>query len=103
MTKFTSLEICAGAGGQALGLENVRGLLDPKFESYRIEIISELENLGYVCDWQILNAADFGVSQLRRRAILVGLKSKYFKHFKWPSKSASAPLTIGELLYNEMS
>lgn len=98
-----ALRLIEECNPKAIMLENVRGLLDPKFENYRQEIIAELENLGYECDWKILNAADYGVSQMRRRAILVGLKRKYFKYFKWPNKSSSSPLTIGELLYDEMN
>ena len=73
---------------KAILLENVRGLLDPKFGNYRSQIIEDLENLGYKCDWKILNASNFGVSQYRQRAILIALKK---------------PLSVGELLYNEMS
>lgn len=87
----------------AVLLENVRGLLDPKFKDYRNEIIVELEILGYQCDWQLLNSSDYGVSQLRPRAILVALKKEYFPHFQWPKKSKERPKPIGELLYEEMS
>ncbi len=69
---------------KAIMLENVRGLLDPKFKLYRRHILAELRKLGYFCEWRLLQAADFGVSQLRPRAILVGLKEEYFPHFAWP-------------------
>ncbi len=84
-------------------LENVRGLLDIKFKEYRRHILNELYKLGYQCDWRLVNASDFGVSQLRPRAILVGLKKEYFEYFEWPAKNVILPLTIGELLYDEMS
>jgi len=88
---------------KALLLENVRGLLDPKFEPYRTEILNELMELGYEADWKILQASDFGVSQLRPRAILIAMKKKYFKHFEWPKKVKIQPPSVGELLYEEMS
>jgi DNA (cytosine-5)-methyltransferase 1 len=84
-------------------LENVRGLFDPKFRDYRINIIRELNILGYQCDWQLLNASDFGVSQLRPRAILIALKEEFFPFFKWPEKISSKPQPIGDLLYEEMA
>lgn len=87
---------------KAVLLENVRGLLDPKFEKYRNEIINEFKLLGYKTDWRLLNASDFGVSQLRPRAILVALKKEYFDHFVWPEKQKEVPQTIGDLLYKEM-
>ena len=88
---------------KAVLLENVRGLLDPKFEEYRKEIIREFESLGYITDWRLLNSSDFGVSQLRPRALLVALKKEYFYFFEWPEKQAEKPKTIGELLHEEMS
>ncbi|WP_277394706.1 DNA cytosine methyltransferase, partial [Pseudomonas viridiflava] len=58
---------------RAVMLENVRGLLDPVFSEYRKSIVANLERQGYVAEWRLLNAKDYGVSQLRPRAILVAL------------------------------
>ncbi|MDR2926728.1 MAG: DNA cytosine methyltransferase, partial [Cytophagaceae bacterium] len=88
---------------KAILLENVRGLLDPKFEDYRKEIIERIEKLGYKVDWQLLNASDYGVSQLRPRAILVAIKQEYFDNFVWPQKQEKEPLPVGELLFEEIS
>lgn len=86
---------------KAIILENVKGLLDKKFEEYRKAIIIELENNGYKCDWQLVNASDYGVSQLRPRAILIALKKEYFTFFKWPKKQ-NIPAPVGDLLFEEM-
>jgi DNA (cytosine-5)-methyltransferase 1 len=88
---------------KAVLLENVRGLLDPKFEEYRKGIIHEFEQLGYQTDWRLLNASDFGVSQLRPRAILIALKKEYFDFFVWPRKQEGEPKTVGDLLYDEIA
>lgn len=98
-----AIRIIKECNPKAILLENVRGLLDPKFENYRKEIICEIESLGYKTDWQLLNSSDYGVSQLRPRAILVALKNEYFRHFKWPEKQKRKPKSIGDLLYEEMS
>ncbi len=37
-------------------------------------IIKDLQELGYQCTWQVLNAADYGVPQRRERVILLGAK-----------------------------
>lgn len=97
-----ALRLVSECNPKAVMLENVRGLLDKKFSGYREAIISELEILGYQCDWQLVNASDFGVSQLRPRAIMIALKEEYFPFFKWPEKS---PVTVpvGELLFEEMN
>lgn len=88
---------------KAVMLENVRGLLDVKFKEYRRLILNQLYSMGYQCDWRLVNSSDYGVSQLRPRAILVALKKEYFKYFEWPQKNEDPPTTIGELLYEEMS
>jgi DNA (cytosine-5)-methyltransferase 1 len=97
-----AIRIAKECNPKAILLENVRGLLSPKFKSYRKKIITELKDLGYSCDWRLLNASDFGVPQLRPRAILVAIKEEYFEKFKWPSKPRT-PKPVGEVLYNEMA
>jgi DNA (cytosine-5)-methyltransferase 1 len=88
---------------KAVLLENVRGILDAKFHEYRGGIISELRLMGYEVAWRLLNSSDFGVSQLRPRAILVATKSEYFEFFHWPNKVQVKPPTVGDLLYHEMA
>ncbi|MCY7350701.1 MAG: DNA cytosine methyltransferase [Cytophagaceae bacterium] len=98
-----ALRLARECNPNAIMLENVRGLLDNKFIEYREKILNELSELGYDCDWKIINASDCGVSQLRPRAILIAMKKKYFPYFNWPEKNSKAPITVGELLYEEMS
>lgn len=97
-----AIRVAKECNPKAILLENVRGLLSPKFKSYRKKIISELKKLGYSSDWRSLNASDFGVPQLRPRAILVAIKEEYFERFNWPSKPRS-PKPVGEVLYKEMA
>ncbi len=87
---------------RAVMLENVRGLADPKFASYREAILAQLEKLGYRSAWRLLNASDFGVPQLRPRFILVSLQRKYANNFTWPAAKRAAP-TVGETLIDLMS
>jgi DNA (cytosine-5)-methyltransferase 1 len=88
---------------KAVLFENVRGLLDQRFESYRQIIESQLNGLGYTVFWTLLDAADFGVSQHRRRCLIVALKSHYAAHFSWPSPLVIPPATVGERLYDLMA
>jgi DNA (cytosine-5)-methyltransferase 1 len=60
------------SGASAFVMENVPQLL--KAAEYR-EFAKRATSLGYRVDGQILNAADFGVPQRRRRAIVLGIKS----------------------------
>ncbi len=88
---------------QAVMLENVRGLLDSVFDEYRAKIISDLKKLGYVAEWRLLNASDFGVPQLRPRVIFVALKKEASTYFNWPSALIAPPPTVGEALFDLMA
>ena len=56
---------------KALMMENVPALLD---DVRLTQVENELDDLGYKYDAKILNAAEFGVPQRRRRMILLGLR-----------------------------
>lgn len=53
-------------------LENVKGLLshDEGWTFYRI--LSVLDEMGYDCEWEVLNSKHFGVPQNRERVFIVG-------------------------------
>lgn len=87
----------------AVMLENVRGFLDPAFTEYRSGLKRKLAKLGYVTDWRLLSAADFGVSQLRPRVVIIALRKEHSEHFSWPTPQTSPPLTVGELLYEQIA
>jgi DNA (cytosine-5)-methyltransferase 1 len=56
--------------------ENVPGLISAGQGRYLREMRKGMKAAGYETDFRILNAADFGVPQNRRRIILVGWNSK---------------------------
>jgi DNA (cytosine-5)-methyltransferase 1 len=85
---------------RAVMIENVRGILDAVFEDYRTYIAGTLKKLGYVTDWRLLNASDFGVPQLRPRVVFVALKTEYADTFSWPEPALEPPPTVGEALYD---
>ncbi len=87
---------------QAVMLENVRGLLDVVFDDYRDKVEKELKKLGYVTAWRLLNASNYGVSQLRPRVIFVGIRKDLASNFAWPEPLKDGPPTVGELLYDLM-
>lgn len=53
-------------------LENVPGLLSHDKGRTFATILSALSELGYDVTWQVLNSADFGVPQSRKRVYIVG-------------------------------
>lgn len=87
----------------AVMLENVRGLLDAVFDDYRNKVETQLRRLGYVPGWRLLNASDFGVSQLRPRVVFVGIRKDLAAGFAWPEPQREAPPTVGELLCDLMA
>lgn len=87
---------------KALMLENVRGLLDAVFGDYRNKVEKQLKKLGYTPGWRLLNASDYGVSQLRPRVVFVGIRRDLASRFEWPEHLHSDPLTVGELLHDLM-
>ncbi len=97
-----ALRLVREIGPAAVMLENVKGLAERKFSDYRQRIVDELEFLGYEIHWQLLNACEYGVPQLRPRFVLVAIKRRYSAHFSWPT-STSAPKTVGEVLYPLMA
>ncbi len=88
---------------RAVMLENVRGFLDAVFEDYRCNLKRQLEKMGYITDWRLLNASDFGVSQLRPRVVIVAIRENLSEHFSWAKSHAYNPPTVGELLYDQMA
>ena len=52
--------------------ENVPGLLTANKGSYLSDMIKAFEDAGYLLQYKVLNAADFGVLQSRLRVILIG-------------------------------
>ena len=84
-------------------LENVRGFLDAVFEDYRLNLKRQLQKMGYIAEWRLLNASDFGVSQLRPRVVIVAVKKDFSDFFLWPETNNQNPKTVGELLKDKMS
>ncbi|MDZ4181138.1 MAG: DNA (cytosine-5-)-methyltransferase [Coriobacteriia bacterium] len=88
---------------RAVMIENVRGLMASRFDDYRAGILASLRELGYVADWRLLLASDFGVSQLRPRTVLVAIKSDWASAFEWPLPGRVVPKTVGEQLKDAMA
>ena len=98
-----ALRLVAECNPRAVMLENVRGLFDRKFDAYRNLIQTQLESMGYLCFWELVNASHYGVPQHRPRTILIALKHRYAKYFAWPLGIPAPPPTVGQLLYAEMA
>jgi DNA (cytosine-5)-methyltransferase 1 len=69
----------------AFMMENVPGLATPRNAAYLAEIIGQLTDIGYTVHHAILDAADFGVPQHRRRLFLVGVPRNVRFSFPLPT------------------
>ncbi|MFD7473470.1 DNA cytosine methyltransferase [Streptomyces sp. NPDC059837] len=114
------LELVEALNPRAVMIENVRGIMDPKFSDYRDWIMAQLQGgsyrgedgeqahtpgLGYtVCKWGVLEASDFGVPQLRPRAILVAIRNDILKDVKyeWPTPTHEEPVSVAKSLEGSM-
>ena len=72
--------------------ENVRGMLYAN-KWYLEEIISELEAEGYLIDYKLLNAVNYGVPQNRERLFVVGHRAT----FLFPKPQLNK-VTVGEAI-----
>lgn len=102
----TMLNLVDALKPKAVMIENVRGLLEPpqKFHDYRENVIRRrLEGAGYeICMWDVVEACDYGVPQLRPRAILVAMRPEYAEHFKPLDPQGIKLSTVGEELRRSM-
>ena len=86
---------------RAIVIENVRGILDAVFQDYRKYISSQLSE--YWTDWHLLNASEYGVSQLRPRVNFVAIRKGLEHNFSWPTPTLQKPATVGQKLYDLMA
>lgn len=80
--------------------ENVKGLTLGKHRQFLQEVIDSFQSAGYdvVADYRVLNAADYGVPQDRRRLFLMGArKGLKLPSYPEPSGSATVKDAIGDL------
>lgn len=71
-------------------LENVAGMAFKVHRETLDHIIATAESYGYRCEHRVLNAADFGVPQIRQRFFIVGTLEG---EFAWPAPTHAEPGT----------
>lgn len=82
---------------QAFVFENVAGMLRDKFACYFDTVLERFWNLGYAVHVHLVDAADYGVPQHRKRIFLVG-----FRTICWFPKPppVAKHVTVGEMFQN---
>ena len=84
---YEAIRILHAKRPQAFILENVRQLVTLGGGSAMQTIVNALSDVGYACDWRVLNALNYGLPQKRERIIIVGFaNSDALRFFTWPEK-----------------
>ncbi len=83
---------------KAILIEQVTGLLSAKDKKgHRGEVlqmlISDLDDLGYVPKWKVINSADYGVPQLRKRIFIVATEKPNGFQFPDPTHVPAHAMT----------
>lgn len=86
--------------------ENVKGLLNLGKGNIIKMIMEDFSSLGYKVQKKLLNAADYGVPQLRERVIIVGVRNDIQFTYSYPEPTNSKNgdfflprwLTVGDVL-----
>jgi len=108
------VRIVADARPKFFVMENVRGILSaPVFRKscgkkpkkviggLFTSLLADLKKSGYTCSWALLNSADYGIPQIRRRVFIVGNRLGLSFHFPRPTHSPAGPRkwrTLGDAL-----
>lgn len=84
-------------------IENVRGFLGSAFDVYRANILREIRRLGYTPHVKLLNASDYGVPQLRPRAVIVSVRNDIRDNFVFPYPALGKPMTVADAIFDLIS
>lgn len=77
-------------------MENVPGLLSMAGGATFRAILADLRGAGYAVEARVLNAADFGVPQIRRRVFLVGRRRGVQVRWRWPGPTHADPASLAQ-------
>ncbi|MTH95082.1 DNA cytosine methyltransferase [Roseibium sp. RKSG952] len=105
---FSMVNYASILNPKAVLIENVAALQNAKDSSGEKgailrDLINQLEGLGYVVSHQVLNAAEYGVAQLRKRLFVVAVRKK--ETFEFPVGSFGDDrenpfVHVGEVIQN---
>lgn len=82
-------------------MENVRGLSSPRHKDYLAKVVADLEALGYIVEHRVLDAAEYGAPQSRKRTFVMGVRvdvaadrapGKAPWPIHWPTKTPGATM-----------
>lgn len=88
---------------KAFFFENVEGLDETRHGSHRAKIFQDLKDLGYEVQKHSIQSSDYGVAQMRKRLLIVGLLPSIAHRFHLPDPPdrpvATLAYAIGDMLF----
>lgn len=78
-------------------IENVKALLSTSAGWFKNQIIEKVNSMGYLVEYGVLTASDFGVPQARQRAIFICSKTK---PVPLPEINCNNPITVRDAIYD---
>ena len=99
---FNALDVIKMFKPKVAIAENVKNLTSKRFSKQFKIVLDSLDEAGYNCYWQVLNAKDYGIPQNRERVFIVSIRKDIDKGFTFPVK---IPLTmcLKDLLESEVN
>ncbi len=82
-------------------IENVKNILNSSSHYFRDEILKEIKRLGYIVNYGVVNAKNYGVPQNRERAIFIASKTKFINFPNPIEKQTTVREAISDLSYLE--
>lgn len=88
---------------KAFMFENVEGLLHGKHSAHIADILRGFRKAGYQTEIHRIQAGDFGIAQVRRRVLVIGLRRDIADAFRMPPTFPGRRLNVGEALVELMA
>ena len=101
---YAFAKIVVNSGVNWFIMENVPGILSAHNGDYVSSVVSYFNEHGYRTEYRIINAADYGAPQLRKRFILIGTKTQLAipfpkpKFFETPESWQKPYRTVGQVI-----
>ena len=90
------LRIAKEAKADWVIVENVKGIIETEDGYFFEQINKQLQKIGYTTTSAVLNAADYGVPQIRNRVFIVG--SLHGVSYEFPTPTTTKHLTVREAI-----
>lgn len=97
------LEIVSKLKPKIIIMENVEGILSMLDGKIVEKIIKDYEKIGYKITYKLLNAADYGVPQLRKRVIFIGNRLNLENLHPKPIYKEKEYITLGQTIEKYMN